>query len=184
MSDACQKIDFYFGLHVDGSAFSYIALALASTPPNGIRCNVGGVAANQGANYDTTTNTFNVPSDSFASTNFGEKMVIVHEATHAVADATMPGTHPRGELQETAAMVAGALFNIYSAPALSGPYPINPAGQGLWETAHNVAMQIAGSPGYALDPNVASPLRLAILANSTYSFLKTSPRYSEDGVSL
>ena len=111
-------------------------------------------------------------------------MVIVHEATHAVADATLPGTSMRGELEETAAMVAGALFNIYSAPNLIGPYPFNPVGQGLWETAHNVAMQIAGSPGYALDPNVASPLRLAILANPIYSFLKTSPRYSEDGVSL
>jgi hypothetical protein len=31
MSDACQKINFYWaGMHVDGSGFSYVALALAS----------------------------------------------------------------------------------------------------------------------------------------------------------
>jgi hypothetical protein len=63
----------------------------------------------------------------------------------------------RGELEETAAYVAGALFNIYSAPGLSGPYPFTPATGSIfhYQTAHNVAMQIAATPGVALNPQIA-----------------------------
>jgi hypothetical protein len=183
MSAACQRIDFHWGpLHPDGSAFSFIALALASKPPKGMGVAVMHLAANRGAQYNPTANRIEIPSASFGTSAF-DQMSIVHEATHAIADATNKGKM-RGELEETAAFVAGALFNIYSAPALSGPYPFNPVGQGIFQTAHSVAMQIASSPGTALNPQIASPLRQQILGNPTYTFLKTQPRYTHNGVSL
>jgi hypothetical protein len=183
MSAACQRINFHWGpLHPDGSAFSFIALALASKPPKGMGVAVMKLAANRGAQYNPTANRIEVPSAGFGNSAF-DQMSIVHEATHAIADATTKSSM-RGELEETAAFVAGALFNIYSAPALSGPYPFTPAPGSIFQTAHNVAMQIAATPGVALNPQIASPLRQQILGNPTYAFLKTSPRYTHNGVSL
>lgn len=184
MSGPCQRIDFHWGrLHPDGSAFSFIALALASTPPKGIRVIVNShLPAGTEASYDSVVNKFTVPSAGYGGTAF-QKQSIVHEATHAISDATDKG-QILGQLDETAAYVAGALFNIYSAPSLSGPYPFNPVGQGLYETAHNVAMQIAATPGVALNPQIASPLRQAVLAHPSYAFLRRTPRYTNDGVSL
>jgi hypothetical protein len=184
MSDPCQRINFRWGrLHADGSAYSFVALALASRPPKGIGVIVNPrLPANTEASYDSVTNKFTVRSAAYGGTAF-HKMSIVHEATHAIADATDRGT-VLGQLDETGAYVAGALFNIYSAPSLNGPYPFNPIGQGIFETAHRVAMQIAATPGVALNPQVASPLRQAVLNHPTYAFLRQSPRYTNDGVSL
>jgi hypothetical protein len=184
MSDPCQRINFRWGkLHPDGSAFSFVALALASKPPKGIRVTVNThLPSGTEASYDSVANRFTVPSAGYGGTAF-QKMSIVHEATHAIADATDKGT-VLGQLDETGAYVAGALFNIYSAPSLNGPYPFNPIGQGIFEIAHKVAMQIAPTPGVALNPQVASPLRQAVLAHPTYAFLRRPPRYTNDGVSL
>jgi len=181
MSDACQKIDFHWGrLHIDGSAFSFIALGLASRPPHGIGCRVQHLKKNRGAQYNPTANRIEVPKASFG-TNPGEEMEVVHEATHAIADATTK-SKMRGELEETAAYVAGALYNINAAASISGPFPVTPTG--IWLAAHNVALQIVGNPGYALSPIIASPLRQAVLTSPTYAFLKQTPNYTHDGVSL
>jgi hypothetical protein len=121
MSDPCQRINFRWGrLHADGSAYSFVALALASRPPKGIGVIVNPrLPANTEASYDSVTNKFTVRSAAYGGTAF-HKMSIVHEATHAIADATDRGT-VLGQLDETGAFVAGALFNIYSAPSLNGP---------------------------------------------------------------
>jgi hypothetical protein len=122
MSHACAKIDFHWGpLHVDGSAFSFVALALASRPPHGLGCAVKKLKSGVEAQYNGPARQFEFSKPTYGTAPF-ERITLVHEATHAIADLRA-GSKTRGELDETAAFVAGALFNIYSALNLSGPFP-------------------------------------------------------------
>jgi len=52
--------------------------------------------------------------------------------------------------------------------------------------AHAVGMSIQDSPGSAISPTIANPLRLAILASPTYRFLRAHPGtpYENNGVRL
>ena len=88
---------------------------------------------------------------------------------------------------ELCAFVAAGLFNIYSAanPHL-GPFPYAAPAGSIFATAHGVAMSVQGNAGYAISPTVAHPLRQAILASPTYTFLHAHPShsYANNGLSL
>lgn len=190
MSAACQRIDFHWGHnHIDGSAFSFIALSLITKPKgqHGISFVVKPQPPNVGASYDPATNAVEFPTGSFGTSDAWEKMSIIHEMTHAVIDATSPRGSLRAVHDELSAYTAGALFNIYSAanPA-AGPYPYVAAPNTIYSAAHAVALSIQASPGTAIDPNTASPLRLAILSSPTYTYLHAHPNYTygNNGVSL
>ena len=90
MSPACQNIDFHWaGIHVDGSGFSFIALAMLhnSTQSPGVHFKIAHQPSGVGASYDPQNNTFSVLSASFASIDPWQKQAIVHECTHALIDA-------------------------------------------------------------------------------------------------
>jgi hypothetical protein len=172
MSAACQQINFYWGaLHVDGSAFSFIALALASQSPNGIGVDVNPTphpGRRASAAYNSRLNKIIVPHANFP-TNAFETNTIVHEATHAIQDVMLPNGMLK-QLNEVSAFVAAALFNIYSAPDISGPYPFTPKPGDIFDVAHQTAMPLVDNPGMRLMPEAASPLRKAILAHPTFAF--------------
>ena len=190
MSTACQNIDFrWAGIHVDGSSFSFIALAMLNkaTHSPGIHFRVEHQPAGVGASYDPQTNTFSVPSTSFGSVSPWEKQAIVHECTHALIDATSGKRKTFSIHDEMAAFVAGALFNIYSAPNLTGPFPfVSPTGDTIGIAAHQVALGATSNKGYAISPITMDPLRKAILASKNYAPLKQNPRirYGNNGVRL
>ena len=115
MSAPCQRIDFsYAGQHIDGSAFSFVALALGSQPPSGVTVVQAELHNGDTADYSSSSNTLTIDAGLDIASPFGE-IVIVHEATHAVQDATMPGQVLWNVDREAAAFVACALYNIYSA---------------------------------------------------------------------
>ncbi len=190
MSAACQRIDFHWGRnHIDGSAFSFIALTLITKPKaqHGISFVVKPQPPNVGASYDPGSNRVEFPTASFGSSDPWEKMSIIHEMTHAVIDLKMKRNSLRAVHDEICAYTAGALFNIYSAanPA-AGPYPYVAAPSTIYSAAHDVARAIQGSPGTAINPTTVNPLRLAILASPTYTYLHAHPNYAygNNGVSL
>jgi hypothetical protein len=190
MSPASQNIDFYWGgNHVSGSTFVYIAVALASRPNTrrGISFVVRPQPPNVGASYQPANNTVEFPTIGFGLSDPWEKMSIIHEMTHAVIDEISPGRRTRAVHDELCAYTAGALFNIYSAGnPHAGPYPFTPAPDSVYSAAHGVAMSIQDSRGFAISPVVANPLRQAILASPTYTYLHAHPNYSysNNGVSL
>ena len=190
LSPACQKVDFYWGgNHITGGGFAFVALATASRPQgrHGISFVVRPQRAHVGASYDPASNTVSFPTVSFGASDPWEKQSIVHEMTHAMIDEMSHGKHTRAVDDELCAFVAAGLFNIYSAanPHL-GPFPYAAPAGSIFATAHGVAMSVQGNAGYAISPTVAHPLRQAILASPTYTFLHAHPShsYSNNGLSL
>jgi hypothetical protein len=118
MCDAAQKIDFYLDkIHVDGSGFSFVALALLPRPrgQQGLSIAIGGMSPGAEATYDPNINTYRFPSASYGLTPF-ERMTILHESVHAYRDSlgrtilTPAGrVTTRSVSDEAAAYVAGAV---------------------------------------------------------------------------
>src|ERR1700731_2164222 len=89
MSSPCQQIDFHWGRnHIDGSGFSFVALALLTRHASrGLHFKIEHQPPGVGASYFALTNTFSVPNANYGAKP-GEKIAIVHEAAHAIGDAT------------------------------------------------------------------------------------------------
>jgi hypothetical protein len=190
MGPACQRINFFWGgNHIDSAGFVFIALALLSPSRGnqGISFRVRPQPPHVGAAYDPAINTVDFPTVGFGASIAWEKLSIVHEMTHAVIDETSPGHHTRAVHDEVCAYVAGALFNIYSAAdSHAGPFPYTPSPGSVYAAAHAVGMSIQDAPGFAISPTIVNPLRLAILASPTYTFLHAHPgtSYDNNGVRL
>lgn len=154
-SSAAQKIDFYLDkIHVDGSGFSYVALALLSKAKDdrGIKIAIGHLPAGAEASYDPATNTFRFPTAGYGLRR-AEQMTLIHESVHALRDASGVRLRTRTGLvtptalsDEAAAIVAGALFDIFNNPADSVT-PSFASGGGAYDCAYAVAMQMVGNPG-------------------------------------
>jgi len=182
MSAPCQRIDFHWAhYHIDGSGFSFVALATLSRGSKGVHFKIEHQPTGVGARYFPSTNMFSVPTANFGVSDAWQKMALVHECTHALIDATHAKQHTRSIHDELAAYVASALFNIYSAPSQSGPFPYTPVG--IFAAAHQVALNIANATGYAISPTIAAPLRQAILQkNVLYPHPNSS--YDNNGIRL
>ena len=193
MSDAAQKINFYLdGLHVDGSGLSYVALALLSkaTFNSGFNVRVGGMGAGAEATYQPKTNTFTFPSVNYGDTPF-QRMTMLHECVHALRDAY--GVHLNTSLgpvktfslsDEAAAYLAGAIFYMYdNNTAVRPAFAQNVA---VYGAAHDLAVKVFNSAGFAVNPTDAKILKDAIVANPAYSGIKNNPKqtYANNGVRL
>ena len=153
MSDATQKLDFYFDkMHVDGSGLSYVALALLSKPrgAHGLSIAIGGLPPLAGATYDPETNTFRFPRANYGIDSF-ERMAILHESIHAWRDSMGPTVRTtsgrvrtRDVSEEAAAYLAGALFFIYDSGPVSASDTTPTWAQGIFDNALSLALQIAG----------------------------------------
>ena len=115
MSKPCQRINISVDrVNVNGSGFSYVALAVLNT----IKFAVGELPANSEAQYSIGFNTFRFPHAGYgvggANAAF-ERQTIVHEATHAVIDATSSNRSVLKMTHEMAGLMAGALYNAFSA---------------------------------------------------------------------
>ena len=202
MSPAAQGIDFYLdSIHVDGSGFSYVALALISPPKGatGIKFVVGGLSPHAAANYDPVFNTFKFPRPDYGSTPF-ERMTILHECVHTLRDSLgkkmLTNKGPiatRAVSDEAAALVAGALFFLLEAgPTSATATTPDWAQSGVYSNAMSLALQILQSPSpKGCDvKNVNSVglegIKTAILNESAYISIKHNPArvYGNNGVRL
>jgi hypothetical protein len=198
MSDAAQQIDFYLDrLHVDGSGFSFVALALLPKPQgqHGFSIRVGHVNPNAEATYQPANNTFDFPTANYGTTPF-QRSSIIHECVHALRDCfggqlrTSTGLIRTLSLSdEAAAYVAGALFHINDTTPAGAPTPSAPPwtqGDVVFGNAHTIAVKHWKTRGYAVDPSDAKNLRDAIMNDPVYKFLKSNPKqtYTNNGVSL
>jgi hypothetical protein len=202
MSPAAQGIDFYLdNIHVDGSGFSYVALALVSAPKGvtGISFAVGGLSPHAAATYDPVHNLFRFPNANYGSTPF-ERMTILHECVHTLRDSlgkkmlTKSGPiATRAVSDEAAALVAGALyFLVETGPTSATATTPSWAQSGVYSNAMSLALQIlqSSSPKGCDVKNVNSvgleAIKAAILHNAAYTSLKSNPAriYGNNGVSL
>ena len=200
MSPAAQGIDFYLdNIHVDGSGFSYVALALVSAPKSatGISFAVGGLSLHAAATYDPVHNLFRFPNANYGSTAV-ERMIIVHECVHALRDSlgkkmlTKRGPiATRAVSDEAAALVAGALFFLLEAgPTSATDTTPDWAQSGVYSNAMSLAIQVLQSPKGSEVKNVNSvgleAIKAAILHNAAYTSLKSNPGtvYGNNGVRL
>jgi hypothetical protein len=176
-SAACQNIDFTYGpLSVSRSGFRLVAQALERSPPHNIAINVVTLNANVEAAYDHHGNFVSVPHDQYGTTPY-ERMIVVHECVHAIAKITQAGID--AEREETAAFIAGALYNIYCAASPSGPLPYDPRKDDNQRTAHNVAVQIAGKC-VTLTDEITDRLRETV--RKRYKWPSPSWHYENNGI--
>lgn len=197
LSPEVQKIDFDFAFShgygfnrhkVDGWGFAHIAVCL-KTPLNsgrGISVDVKDQSAQgMGASYDDVLNRITVPSVAFGHST-GERIVLVHECTHALRDAlgrksringaaAVPLGRSRGVEEEAEAYIAGALYLMYEAKAsgLELKTPTSP----IRAAAHAIADKIADTPGALVGVGDHADLRKAILATKTYEFMHNNMEY-------
>lgn len=197
VSQPCQRISFCFGdTYVDGAGYYYVALSLVSIDNKAKALGVvinGGLPANTEAQYDPTTNNLVFPRAGYGTSGF-QKMSILHELTHAVLDSRAPRQIRRMLDNETTAYLAGALYNVFSAPSATGPFGYSPGpGNPIYVEAHRLAMKARrqleewnNSFRYNFNPWDVTTLQNAILASPTYGFIKTNPtgKYGDDGLPL
>jgi hypothetical protein len=193
----CQRINFCFGdTYVDGSGYYFVALSLASIDN---KAKALGVVINTSlplgteAQYDPTSNNLVLPKAGYGATGF-QKMSIVHELTHAVIDSRAPRQITKMLDNETTAYLAGALYNVFSAPSAAGPFGYQPGpGNPIYIEAHRLATKArrhleewSNSFRYLFNPWDVVTLQNAITASPTYGFIKLNPggSYGDDGLPL
>ena len=189
MSPSCQTIDFWLdGHHIDGSAFSYVALAMRSVTidiePN--------PPPNVAAGYNPYSNTFRFKSANVGTT-LRERMYIVHESTHAMIDAkgkqaTASGASARDVSNEACAYVAGMFYYVLESAGLTG-MPVPPiwaASVPVHRTAFLIASTMRRRLGQRVSVNDANAMRAAILNDSVYADLRADPgrQTPNDGLPL
>jgi hypothetical protein len=194
MSPPCARIDYTLNNNrISGSLYSFIALSIVS--PNNKTTNVGvtvlPMPAGTEAQYNIQSNNLEVPNAAYGTTGF-QKMTFVHESTHAALDARGSSFALPRLLNETIAYISGALFNVYSAANIAGPFSFTPTG-GIYLEAHKLALKMrknqdrfAGNWSYALYQYDIAALQTAIQTSPTYTgfFANPAATYSDDGVSL
>jgi hypothetical protein len=197
VSPPCQRISFCFGdTYVDGAGYYFVALSLASIDNKakalGVVINTK-LPAGTEAQYDPTSNNLVLPRPGYGGTGF-QKMSILHELTHAVLDSRAPRQIRKMLDNETTAYLAGALYNVFSAPSATGPFGYQPGpGNPIYVEAHRLAMaarrhleQWSNSFRYLFNPWDVVTLQNAITASPTYAFIKADPagHYGDDGLPL
>jgi hypothetical protein len=194
-SPQCQRIDFTLrNNRISGSLYSIIAISSAS--PNNKTSNFGvkvmPMPAGTEARYNTDNNNMEVPTAAYGSTPF-QRLTFVHEATHAALDARGRSSSPPRLLNETLAYIAGALFNVYSAPNVAGPFPYTPPAGNIYFQAHKLALIIRGNQdrynsesNYSLTQGDVEALQAWIVASPTYHnfFVDPAATYGDNGVKL
>jgi hypothetical protein len=202
VSDAAQKIDFYLdNIHVDGSGFSYVALALVPKPSGarGLSIAVGHMNPLAAATYAPLINTYRLPRANYGITPF-ERMTILHESVHALRDSmgrTVPTSTghavTRAVSDEAAALVAGALFFILDAgPRSASDTTPTWAQSGVYSNAMSLALQILqesnpkGCDVKKVNSVGLDAIKVAILHSPTYRHLRSNPQevYDNNGVKL
>jgi hypothetical protein len=127
LSKACQRINFRFGhLHIDGHGYRRVVAALepVHSGPNKGKANIPIILGKKnfpkprdkngsaGA-YAPETDTMFLLSSNYAESSPDEQMLVVHECTHAVIDATITTGSVGAFASEAAAYIAGCLWNLY-----------------------------------------------------------------------
>jgi len=179
MSDSCQRIDFRWGpYHIDGWNYTAVGLALIGAN-HSMRLSVGHMRPHDEATYDPDTNTLRLPNANYAAPTIGtaanpnlafQRMIIVHECTHAAVDQMRRARQILYRSNEVLAFVGGALFNAYE----GDPYA-TVAGD-VYDFARVVAANIKDTPGALIStPADVQALENAITQNAAYTFLKTRP---------
>jgi hypothetical protein len=121
-------------------------------------------------------------------------MTIVHESTHALIDATSANQKVSMLTHELAGLMAGGLYNAFSAESLAPtnlfkPWPNDP----IYATAHYLAVSVANgikkynyTSCWNITPAFLAPLKSEILASPTYSYIAANPTgtYGDNGVNL
>jgi len=209
-SAPCQRIDFNypyghgFGINrfrIDGSALSFVALALASAAngDRGIKLDVRPLRDGAFAKYAPGDNVLIVPAVGFGRLP-AERNAILHECVHALRDAlgstvrTVNGVMTslgatRTLDDEAAAYIAAALFSLHESTPPGGtparPSWVNP-NKTHFVQAFAIAAKIFGTPGATVAADHAAKLRKEIMSRPLYRRLKDDPGEinANDGIRL
>ena len=191
-SDAAQKIDFSLDkIRVTGSGLSFVALAMISNAPNAVKIAVGNLQANAAATYSPAQNTLRVPTANYGLQRF-EKMTLIHECVHAMRDSNgsrlrVAGgfARPTALSDETAAIIAGALFDIFG--HTDGITPSFADNTGPYGCAYSVALQMVSNPGAdvaaVFDVGLQN-LKEVIKKDPAYKHIRLNQPYGNDGIPL
>lgn len=194
MSRPCQRINISVDrVSVNGSGFSYVALSVLNT----IQFAIGDLPADFEAQYSIGSNTFRFPHSGYGAGGPRaalERQTIVHEATHAVIDATSSNRSVLKMTHELAGLMTGALYNAFCADYLAAADLFTPSPtDAIYGTAHRLAQSVAaGIKAYKfagcwiMTPEFLAPLSRAILAHSAYQSIRDNPAgtYGDDGLPL
>ena len=194
-SPPSQRIDFTLNNNrINGSMFSILAVSSAS-PTNKVSnfgVTVMPMPAGTEARYNKDKNNMEVPTANYGATGF-QRMTFVHEATHAALDMRGHGSSPPRLLNETLAYISGALFNVYSAPLVTGPFPYTPSAGNIYFQAHKLAVTMRGNQdryksesNYSLTQGDVEALQAWIKDSPTYHgfFANPAATYGDNGVKL
>ncbi len=186
MSNECQSIDFSLdGIHIDGSGYSFVALALISAgrSQNNIRIAVKHMPKGVGAQYDPSTNTFEFPRPGYGTTD-AEKLTIVHESTHALIDARKKRTTMINN--EICAYIAGAIYNSNLKTKIIFSSGIHAEAQRIADRILANRLKFKYNQQYNLSDYGVDKLRQMIVDHSVYDYIKKDIRgsYGENGVAL
>jgi outer membrane protein OmpA-like peptidoglycan-associated protein len=171
-SAAAQKIDFWAGnIHVDGAGLLSVVDAMINDK---ITVTIGALPADTEAQYSNDTPAdghFIFPNATYGTTAF-QRAAILHESVHAMQDVA-GGTllSARGSVftkyaeNETAAFIAGALFNLYASSSTGwGDDP-------LFVFADQIAQSIQNRRGAAVPKAELAMLRALIVSHAPYNRL-------------
>ncbi|WP_128565740.1 hypothetical protein [Methylobacterium crusticola] len=186
-SDEAQRINFTLdGVHIDGSGFYYVALALLpkGKAAGGIDFVVKQMGPGFGAQYDPRKNNFEFPNENYGLDD-DERALIVHESTHALIDARRRTTSMI--VSEMCAYISQACY--YDALGQS----LRDSSDPIFAEADKIATGITnerlgnGAMGnVTLTGTTVAGLRAAILGDPAYAAVAANPggSYGESGVPL
>jgi hypothetical protein len=198
-SQATQRVNFYYkGLVFGPAEWRYVSECLTwSLTHKGIFGGIRGIGvkiakmpANTGAQYEIDDDVIKVPNAGFGDTAW-EKMTLVHESTHACIDALYKKKKVPRLDNEASAYLAGALYNVYRAASVDGPFDYNPGSSGIYYEAHQVAIahrrsaEKIGFKGlYQVFEKDAAKMLRAIQDSKTYEGYFKDPKktYGDNGL--
>jgi hypothetical protein len=178
LSPPCLQIDFKWrGQQINSHGYRTVVFAVME---GRIGTKIRPLPPHVGASYNFEKNLFSF-HPSFDAKDPLHRMFVVHEATHAIQDATMAGSRISIENEEGAAYFANALFNVYSPPPLQ--VPPSRLGTGIHGVAFKAALAYASHPTGVVSESDIKAIIDALLDNP--DFLKEKDRdpfVDEDGI--
>jgi hypothetical protein len=162
-SPPAQQINFYFGtFHIWGQHYLKIANLVMK---GSIGVKYEAQAAGAAASYWTRHLSHGSPYYSVPSATYGmqpvDKLCLIHESTHAIADWIYGPFVESDTLDEAAAYIAGALYGEYAGIATGGPPQFGQATQ--------IAQSIMNQPGAMISAQDTANIRTTIAARQVYS---------------
>lgn len=159
-------------MHIDGSGFSYVALALIPGKTGaGLNFAIVPVTKLVEASYDGLSNTLRFPSAAYGF-NLGERSTILHECTHALIDARKASVN--WLVNEACAFIAEAIYTLASVRRITGDSNGEVAASDsisveAQKIAHNVlAEQTEGGGAVTLTASDTISLKSSIMFTPTY----------------